>query len=187
MRAPGTRITAGAHRGRRLRTRPGLTTRPTTGLVREAFFNIVGDSIKRACVLDLFAGSGALGIEALSRGAAWATFVDRERACVNIVTENLAALGFAQHGDAHCADSVDWLKTHRDDLNKYNLIILDPPYRSPALAGTLALLDSLDLRPDALVVVEHHRLHEIPRQRRLRVVRQSDYGTTRLTFLRYQP
>lgn len=185
MAAPGTRITAGTQRGRPLRTRSGLDTRPTTALVREALFNIIGASIEGATVLDLFSGGGTLGIEALSRGAARATFVDRARACATIVAENLAATGFAPRAEIHSADALDWLKAHRSDLASYNLILLDPPYRSAAAAQTLRLLDTLPLRPEALVVVEHHRAASMPDLQRLHPMRQHDYGTTRLSFFRY--
>lgn len=186
-KAPGTRITAGSRRGRRLKTRSGLRTRPTTALVRQALFNVIGDSIEGARVLDLFSGSGALGIEALSRGAAWVTFVDRDRSCANIVTENLAATGFAQQADVHCADSVDWLKAHPGNLIEYNLLLIDPPYRGTALAAALTTLDGMPLRPDSLVVVEHHRAEKLAPTTHLRPVRENTYGTTRLSFLRYAP
>lgn len=182
--APGTRITAGTHRGRLLKTRPGLETRPTTSLVREALFNIIGRSIEEARVLDLFSGGGTLGIEALSRGAARVTFVDRHRACATIVAENLAATGFAQRAEVHSADALDWLKAHRSDLKDFNLIVLDPPYRSTAVAETLRLLDTMPLRPQTLVVAEHHRAAAMPAPARLQLVRQDDYGATRLTFYR---
>src|SRR6202007_660920 len=87
MTGPSTRVTAGASRGRTLKTPRGRATRPTTAMVREALFNIIGDSIRGAHVLDLFAGAGTLGIEALSRGAASASFVERDGACANIVAE----------------------------------------------------------------------------------------------------
>ena len=154
-------------------------------MVREALFNIIGDSIRGARVLDLFAGAGTLGIEALSRGAAWATFVERDRACATIVAENLAATGFAQQGDVAGAEVSDWLRAHADDLTTYNLLLLDPPYRdSRGLQTALGTLDRAVLRPQALVVVEHHRSQPLPPLQRLAYVRDRDYGTTRLTFLR---
>jgi 16S rRNA (guanine966-N2)-methyltransferase len=186
MAGPATRVTAGSSRGRLLKTPPGRATRPTTSLVREALFNIIGDSIRGARVLDLFAGAGTLGIESLSRGAAAATFVERDRACANIVAENLAATGFAQQGDVAGADAIEWLRAHAGDLTSYNLLLLDPPYRdSGALTATLQALDRASLREQALVVVEHHRSQPLPALRRLAPVRDRDYGTTRLTFLRY--
>jgi 16S rRNA (guanine(966)-N(2))-methyltransferase RsmD len=155
-------------------------------MVREALFNIIGDSIRGARVLDLFAGAGTLGIEALSRGAASATFVERDRTCANIVAENLAATGFAQLGDVAGADVIDWLRTHSGDLAAYNLLLLDPPYRdSGTLASALQTLDRAPLRAQALLVVEHHRSQPLPPLNRLVQVRDRDYGTTRLTFFRY--
>lgn len=186
MPGPATRVTAGSSRGRALKTPPGRATRPTTALVREALFNIIGDSIRGARVLDLFAGAGTLGIEALSRGAASATFVERDRACANIVAENLAATGFAQQGDVAGADATEWLRSHSTDLATYNLLLLDPPYRDSAgLNGALQALDRAPLREQAVVVVEHHRSQPLPSTQRLAFVRNHDYGTTRLTFYRY--
>jgi 16S rRNA (guanine966-N2)-methyltransferase len=186
MEGPATRVTAGVSHGRVLKTPPGRATRPTTSMVREALFNIIGDSIRGARVLDLFAGAGTLGIEALSRGATAATFVERDRTCANIVAENLAATGFAQQGDVASADAIDWLRTHSGDLTAYNLLLLDPPYRDGGtLSAALQALDRGPLRDQALVVVEHHRTQPLPALRRLAYVRDRDYGTTRLTFFRY--
>jgi 16S rRNA (guanine966-N2)-methyltransferase len=187
MSGPATRVTAGASRGRLLKTPPGRTTRPTTSLVREALFNIIGDSIRGARVLDLFAGAGTLGIEALSRGAAAATFVERDRSCATIVAENLATTGFAQQGDVATVDAIDWLSSHRRDLASYNLLLVDPPYRDAAsLTATLEALDRAPLRDEALLVVEHYRAQPLPSMERLKPVRERDYGSTRLSFFRYQ-
>jgi 16S rRNA (guanine(966)-N(2))-methyltransferase RsmD len=154
--------------------------------VREALFNIIGDSIRGARVLDLFAGAGTLGIEALSRGAASTTFVERERGCANIVAENLVATGFAQQGDVVSADVIAWLRAPSSDLTTYNLLLVDPPYREGVtLAAALQALDRASLRDQALIVVEHHRSQPMPPLQRLTQVRERDYGTTRLTFLRY--
>ncbi len=186
MTGPSTRVTAGASRGRTLKTPRGRATRPTTAMVREALFNIIGDSIRGARVLDLFAGAGTLGIEALSRGAASASFVERDRACANIVAENLVATGFAPQGDVAHADAIDWLTAHSRDLTTYNLFLVDPPYDdAPALTTALQVLDHSVLRDQALIVVEHHRQQALPVLHRLTQVRDRDYGATRLTFLRY--
>ena len=187
MTGPATRVTAGTSRGRLLKTPPGRATRPTTSLVREALFNIIGDSIRGARVLDLFAGAGTLGVEALSRGAASATFVERDRACATIVAENLAATGFAPQGDVANVDAIDWLRAHEGDLGAYNLLLLDPPYQdTAALTSALQALDRAPLRNQALLVVEHHRNQPLPTLQRLSPVRDRDYGATRLTFFRYQ-
>src|SRR5947209_18614928 len=121
MSGAATRVTAGTSRGRLLKTPPGRSVRPTTSLVREALFNIIGDSIRGARVLDLFAGAGTLGIEALSRGAAWATFVERDRGCANIVAENVVATGFAQQGDVVSATAIERLMAPTGGLTSYNI------------------------------------------------------------------
>lgn len=155
-------------------------------MVREALFNIIGESIRGAQVLDLFAGAGTLGIEALSRGAMSATFVEIDRSCANIVAENLALTGFAQHGDVAGAEATHWLRAHQSDLSGFNLVMLDPPYQdAEALRQALTTLDQASLRPQAMVVVEHHRGQPLPPLSQLAVVRERDYGDTRLTFLRF--
>jgi len=155
-------------------------------MVREALFNIIGESIRGARVLDLFTGAGTLGFEALSRGAASAMLVDSDRTCVTIVAENLALTGFAQHGDVVCAEATHWLRAHQNDLSTFNLVMLDPPYQdSAALGEALTALDQSPLRPQAMVVVEHHRGQPLPPLKQLSLVRERDYGATRLTFLRF--
>ena len=98
----------------------------------------------------------------------------------------MAATGFAPQGDVASADAIDWLRAHVSDLKTYNLLLVDPPYRDAgALDLALQALDRGPLRDQALVVVEHHRRQLLPALRRLAQVRERDYGTTRLTFLRY--
>jgi 16S rRNA G966 N2-methylase RsmD len=103
------------------------------------------------------------------------------------VAENLAAIGFAQQGDVVSADAIEWLRAPGGDLATYNLLLLDPPYREgTTLNAALEALDHARLRDQALLVVEHHRSQPIPTLQRLTHVRQRDYGSTRLTFLRYE-
>lgn len=121
------RVVAGSARGRRLVAPPGTDVRPTADRVREAVFNALGsaDVLHDADVLDLFAGSGALGIEALSRGAAHATFVDSSRRSLEAVRTNLAACGFEDRATVVRADALGFLG--RDD-RRWDLALLDPPY-----------------------------------------------------------
>jgi 16S rRNA (guanine966-N2)-methyltransferase len=182
-----TRVTGGELRGRVLKTPPGRRVRPTTSLVRQALFNSIGESIRAARVLDLFAGAGTIGIEALSRGAQRATFVDGEESCATIVRENLAALGLAERATVACAQVIEWLETHETKLSDFNLVMIDPPYRDqPVLEGTLQRLDRANLRPQALVVVEHHRRQPLPFLENMELIKARDYGMTRLSFLRYR-
>ena len=144
------RIVAGTHGGRRIAAPRGRDVRPTSDRVREALFSILGARVTGARVLDLFAGTGALGLEALSRGAAGATFVDRDTAAVRA---NLEALGL--EAEVHRRDALAFL---RGGPGPFDLVFLDPPYRQasvlgPELAGTLPAV----LAPGALVVSESDR------------------------------
>src|SRR5881296_2139751 len=127
------RIIAGAFKGRRLKTPSGDAVRPTGDRVREAWFSILQRPLDGARVLDLFAGSGALGLEALSRGAARAVFVDRDRRAVEVLRANLEALGVASE-EAEVRP-VSAQRAVRDALSRseaYDLVFLDPPYRLAA-------------------------------------------------------
>jgi 16S rRNA (guanine966-N2)-methyltransferase len=149
------RVVAGRHGGRRLAAPRGRATRPTSDRVREALFSSLGD-LSGARVLDLFAGSGALGVEALSRGAAEATFVDSAPAAVRAVRDNLAALRL--EAEVHRADARAFLRTARNAGRQYDLVLIDPPYRrASALAGDLAGALPPVLAPGARVVAESDR------------------------------
>ena len=169
------RVVAGVYGGRRLVAPPGDATRPTSDRVREALFSVLGASVQGARVLDLFAGSGALGIEALSRGAASAVFVDRAPRAVAAVKANLEALGI--EADVRRAEASAWLRTASARVDAYDLVFLDPPYRragelgrelSEALAAVLA--------PGARVVTESDRRD--PLELGLPLLDERRYGDT---------
>ena len=149
------RIVAGAYGGRRLAAPRGGRTRPTADRVREALFSML-DPVADTRVLDLFAGSGALGLEALSRGAAEATFVDSSAAAVRAVRSNLEALGAV--AEVHRADARAFLRKARTAGRQYDLVFLDPPYqRAGAVAEALAGDLAAGLAPRARVVGESDR------------------------------
>jgi 16S rRNA (guanine966-N2)-methyltransferase len=153
--------------------------------VRQALFNSIGESIRGARVLDLFAGAGTIGLEALSRGAERVVFVEREEPCATIVRENLAAMGLAERATVVCADVIRWLDSHRQGVSAFNLITVDPPYRDQdELDKTILALDGASLRPQSVVVVEHHRRGALPPLTHMQLIRSRDYGMTRLSFLR---
>lgn len=171
----GIRVVAGHARGRRLVVPPGTDIRPTADRVREATFNSLAslDRLRGASVLDLFAGSGALGIEALSRGAAQATFVDQAAPAVRTIRANLDAVGFADRATVRAADG--W--RHLADANvTYGLVLLDPPYAFDDWDALLAAVAGR-LEPAGLVVTESNRGVVIGRAE-WEVLRTKAYGDT---------
>ncbi len=169
------RVIAGRWGGRRLVTPRGAATRPTSDRVREALFSVLGERVDEARVLDLFAGSGALGLEALSRGAAAATFVDSAPAAVAAVRANLEALG--AEAEVRRADARAFLHTARTAARQYDLIFLDPPYRLAARLGR-ELSEGLPgvLAASALVICESDR--RSPLELQLPLTDERRYGDT---------
>ena len=168
------RIIAGSHRGHRIAAPPGRDTRPTSDRVRENAFNLIGP-VDDADVLDLFAGSGALGLEALSRGAGSATFVESDREACRTINANLDKLRL--EATVLCQDAV---RAVAADRSTYDLILCDPPYdyeRRDALAPHLARL----LAPDGLLVYQTDARTE-PVIEGLQVRTSRKYGSARLTL-----
>lgn len=183
------RVIAGEARGRPLRAPSGRRTRPTPDRVREALFASIAGAVPGAAVLDLYAGSGALGIEALSRGAAFAVFVDDDRAAVRTVTANLTALRLRARARVAAVDAARFCAAPGPEA-PFDLVLCDPPYGEP-LPRVLRVLATLDaaggLAPDALVVVERDRRDPdldrlVPAP--LRHERDRTYGDTTLRYLR---
>ena len=171
------RVIAGRHRGRRLDRPEGA--RPTADRVREALFSMLGD-VSDADVLDLYAGSGALGLEALSRGAASAVFVDSAREAADTVRANLTALG--ERGEVVRRDALDYLRAIAGE-RRFDLVLCDPPYDSAVAVGrSLAELLPPVLHDTAVTVTESdtHAPLELP----FPVVRERVYGSTRIVIHR---
>ena len=174
------RVAGGEARGRRLKSPKNI--RPTQGMVKQAIFNMVGQSIEGAQVLDLFAGSGALGIEALSRGAARVTFVDQQPRGLAILRQNLDALGFKERASLVRADVVRWLEASPSAIRSAAFVFLDPPYEDVVLDRALKVLDREV--EGATVVAEHSRRQPLPELARLSVDRERRYGDTVVSVLK---
>jgi 16S rRNA (guanine(966)-N(2))-methyltransferase RsmD len=174
------RVSGGEARGRRLKAPKNI--RPTQGMVKQAIFNMVGPGIDGANVLDLFAGSGALGIEALSRGAARVTFVDQQARGLAILRQNLDALGFKERAHVVRGDVVRWLEASPDAIRTADFVFLDPPYEDVVMDRSLKVLDR-ELAAGT-VLAEHSRRQQLPALERLRVNRQKRYGDTLVTVLK---
>ncbi len=174
------RVSGGEARGRRLKAPRNI--RPTQGIVKQAMFNIVGSMIGDARVLDLFAGSGAIGIEALSRGAAHVTFVDREPRGLAILRQNLDALGLKERARVVRADVARWLEALPADLQAADVAFLDPPYGDEVLDRSLRAIDHSE--SSAVVVAEYSRRQSLPALSRLHIERERRYGDTMLAVLK---
>jgi len=187
----GARLTGGEAAGRHLLTVPDAGLRATTGLVRAALGNILGPRLLRAQVVDLFAGAGSLGLEALSRGAARATFVELQRASARVIEANLEMLGFQGRAEVVVADAVGWVRQFPAALAGADVVLLDPPYRDRGPELCRAVVAELGAAAERLptwsplVVVEHHRQLQLPATPgALNCVRTARYGSSELSFYR---
>jgi 16S rRNA (guanine966-N2)-methyltransferase len=177
------RVISGTYRGHRLRAPKGAT-RPTTDRTREAIFNLVQHrvALPGARALDLFAGSGALGFEALSRGAAAATFVEQHRGALGVIRQNAAALGVSDRCTVLRADAFRFLEGPAGE--PFDLILTDPPYALDALPR-LPDLALAHLAPDGLLVLEHDATHAFDEHPALETSRT--YGQTVVSLFRPPP
>lgn len=144
------RVIAGEARGRKLRELPGLDTRPTTDKVKESIFNIVQFDIEGRRVLDLFAGTGQMGVEALSRGARWVTFVDSRREAVKVVRENVALTGYEEKSEILNRDALAFVAGRPQS---FDLLFLDPPYRTGLMEKALEAIVGIDIVTEHGIIV----------------------------------
>lgn len=175
------RVIGGEFGSRRLKTTPGMATRPTPDRLREALFNILTPRLAGAVFVDAYAGSGSVGIEALSRGAARAVFVESRRAALVVLNENLASLGLAGRASVIAGESLAHLARVEGDI-----FFLDPPYNLER--EYTSALEILGRRSPALVIIQHSRRLELPEHspglERTRLLRQGDNA---LSFYRSVP
>jgi 16S rRNA (guanine966-N2)-methyltransferase len=175
------RIIAGKFRSRQLKSLKGLALRPTSDMLRETLFNILGPRVQDSRFLDLFAGTGAVGIEAISRGATSATFVENHHPAVRLIRENLASLEInveARIIASAVAPALTKLQSER--VAPFDFIFLDPPYANEKdYEATLHALENSSLiAGSTIVIAEHHKSFELPASlgqfERVRVLRQGD-------------
>jgi 16S rRNA (guanine966-N2)-methyltransferase len=181
------RVIAGKHRSRRLKG-PGLRRlRPTSDRLRETLFNVLGPSIEGSDFIDLYAGTGAVGIEAISRGANLAVFVESHPATVRLIKQNLESLGIGSTAEVIEADAIRGLEQLAAHHLVADFIFLDPPYEEEEeYERVLEFLDASHLiAPSGIVIAEHSRRIELPeRLDRLECTRHLEQGDAVLTFYR---
>lgn len=166
------RIIAGAYKGRNLKSPPSLDVRPTSDRLRETLFNVIAPRIEDVRFLDLCAGSGAVGIEALSRGASYATFVDRSRRSCQLIESNLKLCRVPEEQwEIYCSEVNEFLK---QTDSRWDIVYFDPPYKDDYVR-TLQLIERV---LDGLLIAEHHHKTQLPENvgklRRTRILKQGD-------------
>jgi 16S rRNA (guanine(966)-N(2))-methyltransferase RsmD len=171
------RVITGTARGRKLKEPKGSAIRPTTDMVKESLFNIIQNDIEGRRVLDLFAGTGQLGIEALSRGAAEVVFVDESTSAVKLIRENLAHCGFTARVEQ--TESLSFLER----CGKFDLIILDPPYDTGLLDAALQKIQKIDILTDGGIIICESRREKIipPPAEPYRLLSERNYGRIKIT------
>jgi 16S rRNA (guanine966-N2)-methyltransferase len=181
------RIIGGELKGRKLATVHGIKTRPTAERVRESIFNILADSVRGTRILDLFAGTGAMGIEALSRGAEFVLFADDHKAALSALSKNIKTCLLQNR-----AETIKWnilknLNIIRSRRPGFNLVFIDPPYNKDMILPTLSnLAMSQCLETQARLIIEHSPLEPIPENLPGFITsRQRRYGKTLVSFLTY--
>jgi len=177
------RISAGEHRGRRLQSVKGKATRPTSDLLRQAVFNVLGPRVQEARVLDLCAGTGSVGLEALSRGAATATFVERDRRAVGTLRSNLALLHLTARARAIAGDVLQAMRRLREAGETFDCIFLDPPYTGDLVVRCIeTLADGALLSENGALVTQAFHKTALPDQVGvLRRIWRRRYGESSLT------
>jgi 16S rRNA (guanine966-N2)-methyltransferase len=183
------RIISGQYKGRRLQSFSGTEVRPTADHVREALFNILSQNVSGSYVLDLFAGTGALGIEALSRTAQYAVFVEKASRPLAVLQKNLQNFGLLAQSRIIRWDISKNLNCLKPFQNQFNLVFMDPPYQKSLVPVALTNLMRVQcLEPGATIVAEHERHCDITSpDGSISVTDQRRYGQTCLTFFYYDP
>ncbi len=174
-------------RGLSLKAVPGMETRPTTDKVKEAIFNIIGPYFSGGTGLDLYAGSGGLGLEALSRGVERVIFVDRSKKAVDVIRQNLEACRLQERAEVYKNEATRALKALINRKATFSYVFLDPPYGEQHLVNDIRILDDFSLlEGNAVIVCEHGRDVDLPEViGQLSKLRQETYGDTIVTIYRY--
>lgn len=181
------RVIAGKYGGRRLKAVPGMKTRPTTDKVKESMFNIMGPYFAGGKSLDLFAGSGGLSIEAVSRGIDHATLIDRQYQAVKTIKENIAVTKEEDCFQVFKGDAFKVMERLALAGKSYDLVFLDPPYKKQQILITIEKLVTLNLlNEDAIIVCETDEDAHLPGELTgFECFKQVNYGITYLTYYRY--
>jgi len=181
------RIISGNLKGKKIRSIKGMKTRPTSDRIRESIFNILAFDVENACILDLFAGTGAFALEALSRGAKFAVFIDISKNAVSAIRENIKSCNLDDRTKVIQWDAAKNLTCIKQQNPPFNLVFTDPPYGKSFLKPTLLNLHlSCCMKEGCLIIVEHSLREPIPEEPTVfEITDQRKYGKTLVSFLNY--
>ncbi|MDC2864826.1 16S rRNA (guanine(966)-N(2))-methyltransferase RsmD [Bacillus sp. BP-3] len=182
------RVVSGKCKGHPLKAVPGNTTRPTTDKVKESIFNIIGPYFDGGLALDLFGGSGGLGIEALSRGIDKAIFVDRDGKAIKVIYQNLESCKLEAQAEVYRNDAERAVKALMKREISFDLVLLDPPYKDQKIISLISIMDQHNLlKEDGIIMAEHGVDIELPETiGRLVKVRAENYGITAISIYKYE-
>ncbi|MBO4848779.1 MAG: 16S rRNA (guanine(966)-N(2))-methyltransferase RsmD [Clostridia bacterium] len=181
------RVIAGSAKGREILAPKGLNTRPTLAKVKEAMFGMLQFDLEGANVLDLFAGSGGLGIEAISRGAAHVTFCDADRHAVSVVKANLKKLAFEDRASVVMGDAISLLGALAERGERFDIVLLDPPYETDLQRRAISILAEKGLLNDgAILVCEHSNSNPPVFPAGFDARKAKKYGDSYLTYATYE-
>ncbi|HEX3010623.1 MAG TPA: 16S rRNA (guanine(966)-N(2))-methyltransferase RsmD [Syntrophomonadaceae bacterium] len=181
------RVIAGQAKGKRLKAPPGMNTRPITDMIKEALFNVLGDTVRDSSFLDLFAGSGSVGIEALSRGAKQVVFIDNNSSAVGIIKENIINCGFSKGFSVYRNDVFKALTLFDQRKTKFDLIYVDPPFTIEKIFDPViyALDQSNILERNGRIILRTQRKKQLTAQLNyLEEYRTNNYGESVLHYYR---
>ena len=186
LQHPG-QIISGALKGKKLFSPKGIKIRPTSDRIRESIFNILAHRIPDSVVLDLFAGTGALGIEALSRGASFAFFIDSDKDAVSLIEKNISACRLQDRIKIIRADIVKNNVALKNGYPPVDLVFMDPPYNKNLIKPALINLSASSiLQKNALIIIEHAQTETLPEYvSEYKLSDQRRYGKTLVSFLNY--
>lgn len=178
------RVISGEFRGRNLEQLVGMEIRPTSDRVKESLFNILGTRLIDCAFLDLFAGTGGIGIEAYSRGASRVVFIDESAKSIKILKSNLDKLGISEKVEVHNTDYLNAINKLAYDNKKFDIIFIDPPYLKGYEQNALTQISECKMLADeGIIIVEHDLKDKMPESTgKLKLTRQNKYGNTMLSF-----
>jgi 16S rRNA (guanine(966)-N(2))-methyltransferase RsmD len=177
-------VVAGSAKGHKLKTLSDNSTRPTSDRVKEALFSIIANYIPDADVIDLFAGTGSLGIEALSRGAKKAVFVDKSKDCYELIKGNLEHTKLTDKAVIIATGIQEAIPGIAKQMSKFDIILMDPPYRKNLVKETLTILSNNDImNENCIIIAEHDKSDEVPSEvGRIKLIRTQKYKDTILSI-----